>query len=40
MRTFTAAGAIETPQPPKLLDRLPHTTRFRDFSQKTNKSYL
>jgi GR25 family glycosyltransferase involved in LPS biosynthesis len=31
---------MERPKPPKLLDRLRQTSRFRHLSRKTEKSYL
>jgi len=38
-RTFAAARVMESPQPPKLLDRVRQNARFRHLSRKTEKSY-
>lgn len=39
-RAFAATRVMEAPQPPKLLDRVRQTARFRHLSRKTEKSYL
>jgi hypothetical protein len=37
---FAATRVMEAPQPPRLLDRVRQTARFRHLSRKTEKSYL